>query len=95
MIRSVVSIACALTLALGILSGCGADDPQSQLQTIKEKLAKNIPMTQEQQQEVERLVSEGSKLLTENKPTEASKAFAGALKTLTAAEDADRFNKAE
>lgn len=84
-----------LILASG-LAACGDyDSPEAQLGAIREKLAKNLPMSTEQKAEVEQLVDEGSRLLAANKPKEASAAYAKALKTLKAAEDADRFNKAE
>jgi Tfp pilus assembly protein PilF len=87
--------AVSLLLVLAV-SACGdSSEPQAQLDAIKEKLAKNLPMSPQQKSEVEQLMTQGSRLLAANKTQEASAAFEQALKMLKAAEDADRFNKAE
>lgn len=87
--------AVSLLLVLAVAACGDSAEPQAQLDAIKEKMAKNLPMSAEQKSEVERLMMQGSELLVANKTQEASAAFEQALKTLKAAEDADRFNKAE
>ena len=85
----------ALMLVFGLAACGGAESPEAQLSAIKEKLAKNLPMSSGQKSEVEQLLNEGSRLLAANQPEQASAAFEKALTILKAAEDADRFNKAE
>ena len=83
-----------LLLAL-FLAACGADDPQSQLKEIETLQSKNFPLTDSQQADVARLVSDGTTQLAAGDQAAASEKFSEALKILNNAADADRFNKSE
>ena len=58
-------------------------------------LAKGFEIATPQQQEIDKLVAEGKKLLAAGKTDESSKLLAQAIKVLEFAEEADRFNKSE
>ena len=83
-----------LSLAL-LLAACGADNPQSQLKEIETLKSKNFPLTDSQQTDLARLVSDGTAQLAAGNETAASEKFGEALKILNKAADADRFNKSE
>ncbi len=85
----------ALAAALAVAACGGSAGPQDQLRQIDEKLARNIPMTEQQKKQVEQFRSEGERLLAENKADEAARALDQALQVLQRAEDAATFNKAE
>ena len=78
------------------VAGCsGPKSPQDQLTTIDKMLAKGFEIATPQQQEIDKLVAEGKKLLAAGKTDESSKLLAQAIKVLDFAEEADRFNKSE
>ena len=78
------------------VAGCsGPKSPQDQLTTIDKMLAKGFEIATPQQQEIDKLVAEGKKLLAAGKTDESSKLLAQAIKVLEFAEEADRFNKSE
>jgi len=78
------------------VAGCsGPKSPQDQLATIDKMLAKGFEIAIPQQQEIDKLVAEGKKLLAAGKTDESSKLLAKAIKVLDFAEEADRFNKSE
>jgi len=79
----------------GVLSACGADDPNAQLGKIDELLAKNYPLTAAQVSQVTESVANGKRLLAEGKQKEASTQLSKAIEVLEKAADADRFNKSE
>ena len=78
------------------VAGCsGPKSPQDQLTTIDKLLAKGFEIATPQQQEIDKLVAEGKKLLAAGKTDESSKLLAKAIKVLEFSEEADRFNKSE
>ena len=78
------------------VAGCsGPQSPQDQLTAINKMLAKGFEIATPQQQEIDKLVAEGKKLLAAGKTDESSKLLAQAIKVLDFAEEADRFNKSE
>ena len=78
------------------VAGCsGPKNPQDQLTTIDKLLAKGFEIATPQQQEIDKLVAEGKKLLAAGKTDESSKLLAKAIKVLEFSEEADRFNKSE
>jgi hypothetical protein len=78
------------------LAGCsGSSNPQEQMATVDNLLAKGFEMADKQRQEVNKLVAEAKKLMGAGKNEEASKLLKQAIKVLEFAEEADRFNKSE
>lgn len=75
--------------------GCGSSDPDAQLKTINELIAKDFPISDQQLAEIEKLVDEGNESVKAGDVEKASAAFDEAIKILKFAEDADRFNKSE
>lgn len=76
-------------------AGCGGSDPDSQLKTINELLAKDFPVTEQQMAEIEKYVTEGEESVKAGNDERASAAFDEAIKILKLAEDAHLFNKSE
>ena len=77
------------------LAGCGGSDPESQLQSVNELRAKDFPLTNQEQAEIERLVAEGTALAKAGNAEQASAAFDQAMNLLKRAQDANAFNKSE
>lgn len=76
-------------------SGCGQDDPATQLQAIDKLMAKDFPLTEQQRTDVERLVVEGNELISAGNLEQAGEVLAEAVDVLEFAEDAALFNKSE
>lgn len=76
-------------------NGCGQGDPAAQLQTIDELMAKDFPLTAQQRSDVERLVAEGTALISAGDLEQAGEVLAEAVDVLEFAEDAAMFNKSE
>lgn len=88
-------LAVFFAIFLAVVGCSGSSNPQDKLADIDKLLAKGFEMTLPQQQEVNKLVAEGKKLIAAGKTEEASKMLAQAIKVLEFAEEADRYNKSE
>lgn len=89
----------AILLLSGFLlagpAGCGSSDPDTQLKTISELLAKDFPITEQQMTDIEKYVAEGEESMKSGNNEKANAAFDEAIKILKLAEDAHLFNKSE
>ena len=87
----------AATVAVAVaLVGCsGSSNPQDQLNSINELLAKKFPVAERQQKQFDELLAQGNKQISEGKGPEAAKTLGKALAILEMAEEQDRFNKSE
>jgi hypothetical protein len=88
-------LAVFFAIFLAVVGCSGSNNPQDQLATVDNMLAKDFEISTPQQQEVEKLVAEGKELIAAGKNEEASKLLKQAIKVLEFAEEADRFNKSE
>lgn len=74
---------------VALLSACGADDPDAQLNKIDELLAENRSLTAAQVSKVTEYVANGKRLLAQGERKAASTEFAEAIEVLEKAADAN------
>ncbi len=85
--------ALAGTLAL---AGCFGDtSPQEKLASIEALQAKNYPLNEKQQGELDAFIASGKTAMEAGQTEAASKAFDGAIQILKFAESAAIYNKAD
>lgn len=84
----------AALVALGP-AGCGDGDPASQIDTINALMAKDLPLTEQQRTDLERLIAEGNELVRTGNIEQAGTVLGEAIDLLKLAEDAAMFNKSE
>lgn len=85
-----------MTVMFIVVIGCSSSgDTQSQLIKIDELKSKGFPITQEQQQNIDKHIAQGKELMKEGKEKEASESLAKAIDILNIALDAYIFNKAD
>ncbi|MFC1681872.1 hypothetical protein ACFL1S_08905 [Pseudomonadota bacterium] len=89
------SIGIVLAAAISIAAGCGSDDPQTLVDDIERLSGKDLPLTDEQKNEVAEFTRQGKEWLSQGKAEGATEAFDKALAILQQAEDAAAYNKAE
>ncbi len=88
-------LAVLFAIFLAVVGCSGSSNPQDQLADIDKRLAKGFEMTVPQQQEVNKLVADGKKMIAAGKTEEAGKMLTQAIKVLKFAEEADAYNKSE
>ena len=78
-----------------LLSACAEKDPAAMSKEVDEMLAKDYPMTEEQQDQITALTAQARELLAQGKAEDSIKAYDQALAVLKEVEDAAIFNKAD
>ena len=78
-----------------IFIACSPSTPQDQMKEIDKLMSEEFPTTVEEKEKVALFTAAGKSLLEEGKTEDASEAFDNAIKTLTMAQDAYIFNKAD